>query len=282
MEKIARKQKANDHSERSRQGKWQPVMPCLPRIAVILKAFSQSLGIQMSKVAGGKIAVPELPGWGIGIVQRLNMTIFKRFLDSKPASDLDWLNVGRCFGVLTRLLVFPDHDLPRLFKKEGLDNLTEADENRLDQIMGYDEYLIAQGKKPGSNPKKQAQKLIAAKAKPFLQLCDNLVNSGIERGIVQAPESQGEFLKGLKEGSEIVLDQKGQFSGDRGRTQIYFELLCVWPEIEQMRKNGKSRKDLYERLFADKNPQLVGDEKWFNDICDDIGLVMKKPGRPRK
>ena len=78
------------------------------------------------------------------------------------------------------------------------------------------------------------------------------------------------------------MDTEGQFTGDRGRTNLYINLLVHWTEIAAMQKAepAKSRRDLQQWLIAEAKIPISNDEDWFDHLCDEIGLVMKGVGRP--
>ena len=61
-------------------------------------------------------------------------------------------------------------------------------------------------------------------------------------------------------------------------------LLMLWPEIAEMQKSDppKTCKFLLDWLEKQEAKQLVNDEKQFNGLCWEIGLVMAPPGHPRK
>ena len=61
-------------------------------------------------------------------------------------------------------------------------------------------------------------------------------------------------------------------------------LLWVYPEVEQMRQSQKTRQDLFQWLVQNTPLNLAhqGAAAWFDDVCDEIGLQLKSPGRPKK
>jgi len=95
---------------------------------------------------------------------------------------------------------------------------------------------------------------------------------------------QHEFLCGIPEGFVIYVDNSGDFSGQRQRTQLYLLLLCMWPEISEMQKSQppKSCAFLLDWLEKGEGRQLVTDEKQFFALCGEVGLVMGPPGHPQK
>jgi hypothetical protein len=93
------------------------------------------------------------------------------------------------------------------------------------------------------------------------------------------------FHKGLMQGYSAFIDEDGEFCGDRGRTEIYAELLSSSHQIEKMRRMlpAKNDADLYDHLspwYRFPQSRKVGIE-WLRDVCDDISLYMTgKRGRP--
>jgi hypothetical protein len=62
----------------------------------------------------------------------------------------------------------------------------------------------------------------------------------------------------------MFMDTEGQFTGDRGRTNLYINLLKHWTEIAAMQKAepAKSRRDLQQWLIAEaKIPISMNDIK---------------------
>ena len=99
----------------------------------------------------------------------------------------------------------------------------------------------------------------------------------------QPPELMIEFLRGLPEGYTSLLSPSGEFTGDRGRTNVYFALLAFWPEIEALRANGGiTRLKLYAVVCQMDDTVLRDRPEWFEDVCEEVGLSLKQPGAPRK
>jgi hypothetical protein len=96
-------------------------------------------------------------------------------------------------------------------------------------------------------------------------------------------KEQHEVLCGIPEGFLVLLDDQGDFAVRKNRHEMYLLLLLHWPEIAEMQKTQppKTRRDLLDWLEKREGTQLVSDQKQFNEICDDIGLVLAPPGRPK-
>lgn len=81
----------------------------------------------------------------------------------------------------------------------------------------------------------------------------------------------------------MFVDTDGEFTGDDRRTEIYGDLLMAQYEVEKMRRKlpAKSRVDLRMEMQKLTNFKDRG-QGWFNDVCREIKLSMKGPGRPHK
>jgi hypothetical protein len=232
-------------------------------LLALVTGLHQACGLPM--IASVEHAqIPELPVWGRNICEQLKLTILRRLLELKPHDGLvEWRNFGRILGVALRELGFIEHDLRREPNLLGLNDVAK-------KMRGQNEVL--------------ADILSGKNADALFDHFGTSLESSLRVGLGQAPAEQQDFLLGLAEGQTLLLDTQGQFAGDRGRTKIYFELLTRWMEIEEMRqaKPPKTRRDLYQLVAP-----AMGDNKlerlvWFNDVCDDLGLTMKEPGRPQK
>jgi len=225
-------------------------------ILTIIKGLYDACGLEMYGPPENS-GIPELPQWAKNICEQLRLTIFKRVLELQPqGGEMDWRNFGRTMGLCQRLAVY----LKKCFAETDFKPAAASSE-------------LSDASRP-----------ILVPPKDLLNQVEDAFRDSIDAALAQSSENQLEFLSGLTEGYELFLDARGQFSGDRGRTTVYFELLSRWQEIEALRQSKPplSRLQLYQ-LFA---PSL-GDSKldrlaWFKDVCDDIGLIMKERGRPFK
>ena len=82
----------------------------------------------------------------------------------------------------------------------------------------------------------------------------------------------------LMVGFVTFLDSEGQFTGDRGRTNLYINLVVHWREIAAMQKAepAKTRRDLQKWLIEDAKIPISDDAEWFDHLCDEIGLSMRR------
>jgi hypothetical protein len=159
--------------------------------------------------------IPELPQWSNNICEQLRLTIFKHVLELQPLDEeKDWRTFGRMMGLCQRLAVY----LKR--------NFVETDFKR----------PAAELKALASAVSNDANKPILVPPKDLLKQMEGAFIVSMDVALTQSSEDQFEFLPGLTEGYELFMDAHGQFSCDRGRTSIYFELLSRWQEIEVMRQ----------------------------------------------
>ena len=108
------------------------------------------------------------------------------------------------------------------------------------------------------------------------------LNKAARHLLHQPVEEIQRFLQGMSKGFGLFLDPHGGFGGDRGRLNLYCDLLIFWPEITRMQQGEikQTRRALLDWLEAKSEHPLVDDDRAFYDLCDDIGLVMKPPGPP--
>ena len=230
---------------------------------------------------------PVLPAWCEKIIERLKRTIFKRMLESRPeGASVGPYTHGKYVGLVVRCCSFFQKDAPRILANEGLAELSVEAEEKISAGMGFEKHredLLRTIGKPANDPV-PTDVLVVEVAERQLDFLEHMQNVGLAVIPTLKPEDQSLFLEGLCEGHGLLLDDKGEFSGEVRRAEIYFTLLASWVEIEQMRqaKPAKSRPDLLRWLEKQCCRQIVDSEQKFNEACREIGLDMKGSGRPRK
>jgi hypothetical protein len=173
---------------------------------------------------------------------------------------MDWRNFGKIMGICQRLAVY---------LKSGCSETDFKPRSDMSNTFA----LTSDANKP-----------ILVPPTKLLEQVEGAFVDSMDAALAQKAESQSEYLSGLAEGYEMVLDAQGQFVGDRGRTAIYLELLSRWEEIEEMRQATprKSCAHLYERVAS-----CLGDPRrerfdWFYGVCKHVGLGLGLEGRPKK
>lgn len=227
----------------------------------------------------------EIPDWVRNIFLRFKNTLFKSFLKLKPKGKrVNPRNYGRIVGSLERFKAFLTEDVPRILKATGLTRVRDSQWEKALPELGLEkarQYYLKQLDRP-SNDQTPLVDLVLQGLEKQLQHHERLKQIAFAQfsGDAKAMKS---FLKGFHEGYTVFLNEKGEFSGDDRRFKVFCELLAMQDEIEKMRRAvpPKSRSDV---LAALRNvPDFQNCRKnWFNDVCDDIGLSMKGPGRAYK
>jgi len=187
-------------------------------------------------------------------------------------------------GILVRGQSWWTRDAELVLKKEGLGDLTEEEGDKIWTGAGMEDLrpFLLQVLKRGAEDKSTTEELVTAAFEKWMTGLELQKDAVVRLANNETAANQDEFWKGFSEGFTLLFDAHGGLAGDKGRTQILLILLTYWVEIEEMRRAGKSRRHLHDCVDAELGQQLTGDLPRFRAICDDIGLVMKSPGRPRK
>lgn len=229
----------------------------------------------------------EQPKWVLGILERFKKTVLRPILKLRPKNGVVvWRNYGRMVGLVERYKAFLSHDLPQLFEREGLDKITEEESKRIWPLLGLDklrQHLVKVLNRPVSDGE-PLESLISETLVHQLDWHEKLRSVAFCHVAQQNPKTTALFFKGLSEGYTCCLDENGLFTGDRGRTQIYFDFLTWQFEIEKFRRTMpvKSRRDLQNWVINTTKIRIPGDPEWFDHFCDEICLSMKGVGRKPK
>ena len=230
--------------------------------------------------------ITPLPNWCKKDMTWLGKTILKPILKLRPSKKTTCQDYGKMIGILNRGITFWLEDVPKIIEAEGLDKISEEKWEMIQPRAQLRAHIVKQLGRPVGD----------------CELLDDLTVELSERLLVQLEEIRAQafrfmaqrsakdnamFHKGMAQGYEAFLDVYGHFCGDRGRTEIYTELLSSMHEIEKMRRilPARNDSDLYEHLKPWYKFQSPNDKarKWLKDVCDDICLYMKGGrGRPHK
>jgi hypothetical protein len=186
-------------------------------------------------------------------------------------------------GVLKRCLAFWEHDAPR--EASTLDVISEAEWKRIEPLLGLEVLRSDLIRRCGAAGRQHAstEELAEGVWKKVLDNLDKVAAWLEAEAGKQPPELQAQYWAGVAEGFKALVDDDGKFTVETARTNTYTNLLTAWVETEEMRRQGQTtRRDLYAWLKGRFPETPMGDEDWFCDVCDDIGLQMKPPGPPRK
>jgi hypothetical protein len=223
-----------------------------------------------------------LPDYCCKILQALQKTHFKALpvADSfgQSPENLNWDALGRVVGAGLRCLRFGELEWDKILTREispGSETtafvemicatpwLCEQEAALLDDLPGGNENHFVKG----------AEELWAAAT-----ACQQ---SAYQCGSGPMARLSG----GIQKGMEGFLDESGQFVAEHARDNIYWFLLIVWPEVQEMQQSGdKTRKDFSDWIqpFASGGLVSIRDLDQLLDVCDDIGLKFKGRGAPRK
>ena len=252
--------------------------------------FDQLQGIRSELIRGMGLPVPpeesvranKMPAWSLEILNRLQKTILKRVVKLIPKGQVNWRNYGKMIGLIHRFTTFINKDAPRIVIEEGLDELGVEG---LVELLGKDRmrrHLVKMIGRPVADDESMTSLWNEAwrLQEESLKKIEMAAFSYLAH---QEARATSLFLKGIGEGYTLFLDEECRFVGDRGRTDIYLELLAHQMEIERMRRvlPARTRCDLYAHLARNFKFPSNG-QRWLNDICDEIGLGMKSVGAPHK
>lgn len=250
---------------------------------IVFEALSRAF----DKARGKALAEPQfsaaLPSWGHDIADRFAKTIFKSTIALDPNGQFDARNFGRMVGLLLRGAVFIGKEYEPLLKREGLLDLSSAEEKKIEDVAGI-EHLFPVASKKFNRPIHNENQLFNQAGRHAEQWMESLfkgMGPVLQHLWNASMEEQHRFLCGIAEGFVTFMDTEGQFTGDRGRTHLYINLLVHWSEISAMQNATppKSRRDLQQWLIDEAKIPIATDPEWFDHLCDEIGLIMKSVGR---
>ena len=253
---------------------------------IVIEAFTRAVEKARGKTTDEPKLSACLPVWCHNIADIFAKTIFKTMIALDPKGQFDARNFGRMFGLLLRAGVFVGKEVEPMLKKDGLLDLSKAEERKIENAAGI-EHLFPVASEKFKRPIRNEHQLFSQSGRHMEKWGIDLLKSHETLFLHlwnQPIEEQHKFLCGIPEGFVTFLDVEGQFTGDRGRTNLYINLLINWREIVAMQQAEppKSRRDLQQWLIAEAKISISNDEDWFDHLCDEIGLSMKGVGRPVK
>jgi hypothetical protein len=247
---------------------------------IIIEAFTRAI----EKARGNTLEEPKLsaclPVWCHNIADIFAKTIFKTMIALDPKGQFDARNFGRMVGIVLRAGVFVGKEVEPILKKDGLLDLSKAEEKKIEDAAGI-EHLFQVASEKFNRPIRNENQLVNQGFRHVEKWGTNLLKSHARLFLHvwnQPIEEQHKFLCGIAEGFVTFLDSEGQFTGDRGRTNLYINLLVYWCEIAAMQKAepAKTRRDLQKWLIEEAKIAISDDADWFDHLCDEIGLSMRR------
>ncbi len=256
------------------------------RLAPICEALHRAVLRRAGKSLQRPVLSHATPEWCDRIADKLVLTIFKRLADLSPQEKFDARNYGRIVGFMIRGIIHLCQEVPAQFKREGLSDLSPEKEKKLEAMFDTPAILAFASNKFGRVIANEDE-LIKAGTEELQKTVDHQVTALllVGRYLLNRPiAEQHEFLCGIPDGFSLFLKNDGSYTGERPRTELYLLLLMYWSEIVEMQKADppKTCKFLLDWLEKQEGKQLVNDEKQFNGLCCEIGLVMAPPGHPHK
>jgi hypothetical protein len=232
-----------------------------------------------------ELPVVPLPNWGKRIMKQFGKTIFKPILKLRPSKKTTCQDYGKLVGILNRCITFFREDAGKIFEAEGLGEISNEDWEKIQPSDQLRAHVVKQLGRPVADTQ-ALEDLVAELMEKRIKYWEELRTQAFQFMAQGNAKDNAMFHKGMAQGYEIFMDAYGQFSGNRGRTEIYMELLSSVHEIEKMRRMLPPRNDsdLYEYLepwYRFPNGREAG-KAWLRKVCDDISLYMTgKRGRPR-
>jgi hypothetical protein len=260
----------------------------LGTVARQLIPVMEAFWLAVNRARGQGSVEPELsaclPPWCHRIAEQFAKTILKPLIVLDPKGEFDARNFGRMTGLFLRAGVFVFKEIEPQLRKDGLWDLSKSEQTKLKEVSGLELLFPIASKRlnlPIKNENQFFHQVEKQGEKGAIKWLESLKTVLVHLW-GQSIEEQHRFLCGIPEGFMMFLDTEGQFTGDRGRTNLYINLLVHWTEIAAMQKAepAKSRRDLQQWLIAEAKIPISNDEDWFDHLCDEIGLVMKGVGRP--
>ena len=227
-------------------------------------------------------AVPE---WGKKIFGQFRKTVFRTLIKLRPGTGFNCQQFGKLVGVGNRFIKFLQSDLWRIVAEEGWDKISDEDWERIQPRAQLRACLASVLNRPVGEHESDDD-LACEVIDRIIKRLEDLRTFAFQFISTRGARDERFFYKGLAQGYSLFMDDECRFCGDRGRTEIYTELLASQFEIEKMRRMlpPKKDEDLYahlERWYKFPNSREYG-SAWLRNVCDDISLYMTgKCGRPK-
>jgi hypothetical protein len=275
--------------KKSKQKKFMP--PSEKRGRPTLLDFIGSFYAEANQQFGTKVEIgPELhvftlPDWARKTVTQFGKTVMKPILKLRPSGKTNCQDYGKMVGILNRLIDYHRKDLRDMIERDGLDKITEEDWKKIQPRAQTRAHIVRQIGRPVADTE-SVEDLTVELIEQRIRQMEEIRTRAFRFMATRSTKENTMFHKGMAQGYEMFLNEDGNFCGDRGRTEIYTELISSLYEIEKMRRMIPAKKDadLYEHLspwYRFPNGREAG-MAWLRKVCDDISLYMTdKRGRPR-
>jgi hypothetical protein len=225
----------------------------------------------------------ETPKWSKNIYRNFGKTIFKSLRKLRPRGSVNWQNFGCIIGIGERYVAFIKHDVPRMFKEDGFDKISEERLERIKAQLGLDQmrkYILEILERPSDDKISDNELFDLAFEKQFTNL-EKLKQATFSLVAELNPKNKALFFKGMEQGFRMFLNEAGEFSCDDRRTYIHMELLAWQHDIEKMKRSVLPKNNMHLIGELKKLPEFKKrTNDWFTDVFKDIKLSVGKHGRP--
>jgi hypothetical protein len=231
-----------------------------------------------------ELPISPLPDWAKKIMTQFGKTIIKPILKLRPSKKTTCQDYGKMIGIVSRGITFYRKDAWKIIEDEGLDEISKEDWEKIQPRDQLRAYVVKQLGRPVADTE-TLEDLEAELIERRIKQMEEIRTRAFQFMSQRSAKDNAMFHMGMAQGYEMFLDEDGQFRGDRGRTEIYMELLSSVHQIEKMRRMLPPRNDsdLYEHLkpwYRFPNEREEG-TAWLRKVCDDISLyITGKRGRP--
>lgn len=265
----------------------QPQVTVVTRIWVVMELMGQAA----NRMAGQPVTdeTVSVPDWVKRGCERLAQIWFRpTFAELKKCGEgRSYRRLGVVNGLHLRFGAFLEKDAPRMAADILDHDLSPEQERAFEAEMGLPEIRARLESQVGRRLETmdETSRAIEQRYEEMVERATAICNAATTKVAAEAASDQTEFISGTRAGHRAMLNEMGQWVGDRGRGSLYTELLLRWPEIEAFKKlqPARSRHQLFEALTLELGPSAHGrDERRFLEVCDDLELKMKGVGRPRK
>ncbi len=259
-----------------------PALTIFDQMVVIHSALSKEVGIAPSELLPKpKIEIPE---WCGNVVKQLGKTILKPISKLRPKGKVDWRNYGRTLTIMERYKTFLKHDVPRILEEE-IGNISDERWKGIEAQLGVDEMracLIKGINRPVADDEPLERLFDEAFARQFENL-ERHRQVALYHVAQQGAKESALFYKGMAEGYELFIDERADFCGNRGRANIYLELLSCMLDVEKLRRTlpPTTRAQYFNKLAKVFKLPIDGYD-WFQDVCDDVKFPLNNLGRKRR
>jgi hypothetical protein len=190
--------------------------------------------------------------------------------EAKQVVKIDWRNLGKTAGYLTRGIRFFDLEVDKFVEGCGLSNLSPEEQNEVTKML-FGDYFCQRIK---NFIKSQTIGTKTGKIRKFLMELFGMTGPLPDLAPLAyqwSPEAMAEFNAGMAEGMAGLFDEKGQLAGESNRANIYNFLLLAWPEIKEMQESSprKTLTDLYHWMKPFMRLGVLSDIDLdtFRDVC---------------